>query len=321
MKYLKQNEAEFKLCNIDIWQNDNLGEGVTVVVLDSGDEVFDNVKHYNIVIPFEDEDDDTAHGTSVVAVGMQIAPKTKVVYMSYLYNDKKEKIIDWIIEHKDEIDLINCSFSGSVRELKRLEGLGLPIVCSSGNDGDKDKNGVNAPGKYDWTIAVGAYSENNGSVDHYSNGGENLDCVAPSWIYYPNSKGKPVFFNGTSCSAPFVTFSLALYFSWRKRNNLPKMNVEEVRQFIKNNTLDLYEEGHDYESGYGLFRLPKGMPDIKEVINLKDINGHWAEESIKNMIMEGIIEGYEDGTFRPDETVTRAEIAVIAERILKKVKQ
>ena len=39
----------------------------------------------------------------------------------------------------------------------------------------------------------------------------------------------------------------------------------------------------------------------------KDTENHWAYESINNMYNRGIVNGYGDGTFKPDNTVTRAE--------------
>lgn len=38
---------------------------------------------------------------------------------------------------------------------------------------------------------------------------------------------------------------------------------------------------------------------------------HWAFENISEMVDKGIVNGYEDGSFRPDNTVTRAEWAKI----------
>ncbi|MGO4547569.1 S-layer homology domain-containing protein [Paenibacillus sp. 2TAB23] len=35
----------------------------------------------------------------------------------------------------------------------------------------------------------------------------------------------------------------------------------------------------------------------------KDIKGHWAEKTITNMVKQGILDGYPDGTFRPQEPV------------------
>ena len=48
-----------------------------------------------------------------------------------------------------------------------------------------------------------------------------------------------------------------------------------------------------------------------------DINGHWAEAIIVKWTDAGKISGYEDGTFRPDHQVTRAEFAAILSRISK----
>lgn len=48
-----------------------------------------------------------------------------------------------------------------------------------------------------------------------------------------------------------------------------------------------------------------------EEVSLSDISGHWAEESILKMVDMGVISGYPDGTFKPDNNVTRAELAKI----------
>ncbi|NLM36932.1 MAG: S-layer homology domain-containing protein, partial [Firmicutes bacterium] len=40
-----------------------------------------------------------------------------------------------------------------------------------------------------------------------------------------------------------------------------------------------------------------------------DLAGHWVEDSVKDLIAQGILNGYPDGTFRPDQSITRAELA------------
>ena len=42
-----------------------------------------------------------------------------------------------------------------------------------------------------------------------------------------------------------------------------------------------------------------------------DIKGHWAEDVINKWHEKGIVSGYPDGTFKPDNSVTRAELAKI----------
>ncbi|MBU5668409.1 S-layer homology domain-containing protein [Peptoniphilus sp. MSJ-1] len=49
--------------------------------------------------------------------------------------------------------------------------------------------------------------------------------------------------------------------------------------------------------------------------NLSDISGHWAEKSIVSMVQKGLIKGYPDGTFRPDENITRAEVITLINRV------
>ncbi len=46
-----------------------------------------------------------------------------------------------------------------------------------------------------------------------------------------------------------------------------------------------------------------------------DISGHWAEKSINDAAAAGYVGGYKDGTFRPQNNVTRAEFAAMVNRI------
>lgn len=47
-----------------------------------------------------------------------------------------------------------------------------------------------------------------------------------------------------------------------------------------------------------------------------DTAGHWAEAEICRAVSLGWIQGYEDGTFRPDQPITRAEVMTIVNRML-----
>ncbi|GAC41748.1 hypothetical protein PPOP_1099 [Paenibacillus popilliae ATCC 14706] len=49
-----------------------------------------------------------------------------------------------------------------------------------------------------------------------------------------------------------------------------------------------------------------------------DIIGHWAEASIRAVIEAGIMVGRGSGNFEPNQPITRAEVAVVADRILKR---
>jgi len=46
-------------------------------------------------------------------------------------------------------------------------------------------------------------------------------------------------------------------------------------------------------------------------LQLKDIKGHWAENLITRLVRLGSISGYPDGTFKPNNNITRGEFATI----------
>ena len=51
-------------------------------------------------------------------------------------------------------------------------------------------------------------------------------------------------------------------------------------------------------------------------MKFKDVpETHWAYKAIEELAEKGILNGYEDGTFKPDNPVTRAEIATIVSRL------
>lgn len=67
------------------------------------------------------------------------------------------------------------------------------------------------------------------------------------------------------------------------------------------------------------FRIPvRGSKALSPTNRLKasfsDTQGHWAEVEIEALSTLGIIAGYEDGSFRPDTPVTRAEFAALVNK-------
>ena len=51
------------------------------------------------------------------------------------------------------------------------------------------------------------------------------------------------------------------------------------------------------------------------VCAFSDVEEHWAKDSIEKLNDVSIIKGYEDNTFRPDNYMTRAEVATILNRM------
>jgi N-acetylmuramoyl-L-alanine amidase len=67
---------------------------------------------------------------------------------------------------------------------------------------------------------------------------------------------------------------------------------------------------------------PKEVPPVTTPAEPKpsiDYIGHWAENDIKAVMDKGIMNGVGNGNFAPDKPVTRAEMAVIVNRLLKRL--
>lgn len=63
-----------------------------------------------------------------------------------------------------------------------------------------------------------------------------------------------------------------------------------------------------------LYRLA-GEPNIEIKSNFKDIeDGQWYTDAVSWAQTAGVVKGYEDNTFRPEQTITRQEMAVVLHR-------
>ncbi|MGB9867920.1 MAG: S-layer homology domain-containing protein [Bacillota bacterium] len=65
------------------------------------------------------------------------------------------------------------------------------------------------------------------------------------------------------------------------------------------------------------FSLASPLGTGKATARFKDISGHWAEAQVTHLLDLGIITGYEDGTFRPENPVTREEFVALLARAIR----
>jgi uncharacterized repeat protein (TIGR02059 family) len=62
----------------------------------------------------------------------------------------------------------------------------------------------------------------------------------------------------------------------------------------------------DHFTRFAVFSIPIPSPTA-----LSDVEGHWAAPYIKEMYASGVIGGYPDGSFRPDNHISRAEFVTM----------
>ncbi|MHC1748925.1 MAG: S-layer homology domain-containing protein [Cellulosilyticaceae bacterium] len=115
-------------------------------------------------------------------------------------------------------------------------------------------------------------------------------------------------------------------------NVVPSYNYKDMEMWAKEPIAMI--TSMKYMSGYpdGTFKPNKVMTRgefasvLSKILNLKvqgdtkltDVKGHWAEKAICALNESGYIKGYEDGSFKPDKSITRAECVSIMNRIIGK---
>lgn len=74
--------------------------------------------------------------------------------------------------------------------------------------------------------------------------------------------------------------------------------------------------GSVYFSSRDILSNRQGAKDKIKAYNdkLKDIKGHWAEANIRDFVNKGHIDGYPDNTFKPDNSIKRAEFVKLVNK-------
>ena len=118
---------------------------------------------------------------------------------------------------------------------------------------------------------------------------------------------------------------------WSSSSSYPDVNVKDwfnvaVSTLTNAGVIEGYEDGtfrpnapitraelatiiSRFDQTFGTFETDAEFPDI---------TNHWAEEYIKHSAARNWVVGYPDGTFRPDQNITRAETVTMVNRILRR---
>jgi hypothetical protein len=318
---IKENQAELAKANLVKYQNMPKLTDLWYVVLDdtSKPREFDNITVLDEFKQYFRASDSADHNTNVCGVVRELTGDAKIITFPFFKGkEAQERIVQWIIENQDKIAVVSLSATltnASTEIFKRLEVTDIPIVCASGNN---YRDSANSTAKLEWTISTGAYDEYHNRIPDYSNGEVYIVAFSGIWIYTgKDSMGNPRYkwFNGTSCAAPFAGSMLWLYMT---RTGI-KFNRQQGFDFVRNNTIDILEKGHDAKSGYGLFILPEKIEEGSETM-FTDINDRYdeAKEAIEWAVKEGLMEGFagqRQGQFGPEEPVTREQLAIILKRM------
>lgn len=295
---------------------------------------FNNVKKYHEIgykgkgIVILNSENNNEHMLMTNKVIADYAPETTVinsnitgstiggVVTTYL-NINGEKIDFEEAIDKCNIKIVSTSIAGTTSEARLnyfkdiQKRKGVIFFVAAGNEGSDGITGIYS--KNDTAITVGAAYLQDGQVKlhHYSSRGQEMDFV--SFL----ARGQ-----GTSAACPALASMTALLLQ-----KYGDFNQVECIEILKSISMDLGQPGKDPNYGWGIPILP--LTDNLEIleslrgenVGFKDVEqDRWSKTAIDRCVEEGLIVGFEDGTFRPTEYVTREQFAIILTRILDKIK-
>ncbi|MDD3653678.1 MAG: S-layer homology domain-containing protein [Desulfotomaculaceae bacterium] len=155
----------------------------------------------------------------------------------------------------------------------------------------------------------------NGSGNGSSNGGSN-EPKAPA---VPEASPLPGNVNeGTVITLSTDTSSATIYYTIdgsSPAESNTRVAYSEPVVVNEDMTIKAVSYKNDKYSDEATFSyvVNKTNEPAKELIDMKD---HWAVQTVQQLVSKGIISGYEDNTFRPENLITRAECSVILARAL-----
>lgn len=307
------------------------GKGVKVGIIDTGIRtdhpdlrVAGGVSFVENSISYED---DQGHGTHVAGIisaldneigTVGVAPEAELYAIKSLNNEGNGNLsdviagIEWAIQNK--LDVINLSLTSDTGSyplesvLENAYNSGILVIAASGNAYTTLPSNIDVlyPARYESVIAVGSVNSNY-TKSSFSYFGPSLDFVAPGEsIYSTFTQPDYAKRQGTSMAAPFVSGIMALYVQ-----AYPDLTNKEIRKLAQENACDLGEPGKDTSYGYGVIQAIEGKCVFGDV----PLN-QWYADEIYYLYEKGIVTGYDNLKFRPNQPVTRAEAITMIGRAL-----
>lgn len=235
------------------------------------------------------------HGSKVVDVIRQVAPYANIMYkLNYQTGE-----LNNIDVYTTSAFQISDGYEKSKKASKEMADNNVFLCCAVGNEGE---DGITHLLNQHWWNFIGACNLVDGKVQrmYYSSVGEELDYMSFSNIYTADGM-----FTGTSCATPVFASMVALAQSFFIKKLGRKLTNDEMTKFIKDNCIDLGENGKDERNGEGLFILPdpdtidvqkyiEEEEDVKRFQKIEEMPSY-STDTIKKLVDKGILKGNENG--------------------------
>ena len=163
-----------------------------------------------------------------------------------------------------------------------------------------------------WAADSIEYMANRGTVSGYGNGlfGPSTDVTRAQAVAFLVRELYPQVQMGTSPNFTDVSLEHPFYDVISVASNTGLARGFTDGTFKPNQPISRAETAALLTRAY---ELKKGT----QPMHLSDIEGNWAADTIRTMSSNGLIGGYSDGTYRPNQAVTRAEFVVFLTRVIR----
>lgn len=118
------------------------------------------------------------------------------------------------------------------------------------------------------------------------------------------------------CAVPISAFALSDIADHWAKAAIEKLIEEAVVSGYPDGTYRPEQRITREETAALLAKFTVGYEGKKTVVPFTDIAGSWAKSYIETLQKLEVIAGYEDGTFRPQQTITRAEFCTMYSHVL-----
>jgi subtilisin family serine protease len=190
-----------------------------------------------------------------------------------------------------------------------LRSAGILTVIASGNEGAS--SALSAPACISSSISVGSVTSTgldstSNRVSTFSNGASFLDMLAPGeFITSSIPGGGYLREQGTSMAAPHVAGAIALL-----KQKEPSLSASEIEDRLITTGISIMDTRNSLTFPRVSVDGALGVTDPGSDISFIDVPAsHTFYTPILNLARDGIVSGFEDGAFKPDQPVTRGQMA------------
>jgi hypothetical protein len=217
--------------------------------------------------PFTDnwEDYFHIHGYYTAMMHLEAAPGRKIVQVASNYCKSKDgtisgfivdKLLPWMLENKPDTGYrsLDNTMSGMDSVFGQVADF-CTLSNAAGNNAERDYIDIIRDNAW---LGIGSvrYDGTNFIPMGYSSISEYVDFAAVGELYAPTLGGQASFQSGTSFACPLHDAMEALVNHFFIKHIGRSLSQAEMIEFVKANSKDVYIEGKDIKTGWGVFVLP-----------------------------------------------------------------